>query len=333
MTLQLEARNRDRSNRSHFTNMKILVTGGAGFIGSHLVDRLVFDRTAEVSVLDNLSRGRIEHLVQSQHRVQFIQGDIRDRSLLRDTMTDADLVYHLAAQSNVLGAVRDVDYSFETNVVGTYEVLRAAAAAGVRRVIFSSSREVYGEPASLPVNETAPIAPKNAYGVSKAAGEMYCRLLADARLEVLVFRLANVYGPRDRDRVIPLFTEQALRGEPLTVFGNSKVLDFLWIGDLVDVLLQAQHCPCPDSPVNLGSGKGTNLIDLANRISTLTGGHSTVSVAAERQPEVGCYIADVTTARTLFQLHCPDDPIEHVPAIIEEIRREMPTPAFPERAS
>src|ERR1017187_2393667 len=305
--------------------MKTLVTGGAGFIGSHLVDRLLLEPTAEVSVLDNFSRGRIEHLAQCEHRVSVVRGDIRDRNLLQKTMRGVDLVYHLAAQSNVLGAVRDLDYSFETNVVGTYEVLRAAAAAGVRRLIFSSSREVYGEPASLPVPETATLAPKNAYGVSKAAGEMYCRLFAEAQLEVVVFRLANVYGPRDRDRVIPLFAEQALRAEPLTVFGSTKVLDFLWIGDLVDVLCQAAQCPCPDGPVNLGSGKGTNLVDLAKRISVVTGGRSTVSVAGERQPEVGHYVADVAVARRLFRLNCPEDPIEHVSEIVEHVRCEMRT--------
>ena len=303
--------------------MRILVTGGAGFIGSHLVDRLVLDQADEVSVLDNFSRGRIEHLAKSQHQVRIARGDIRDRALLDKEMSGVELVYHLAAQSNVLGAIRDLDYSFTTNVVGTYEVLRAAVAAGVRRVIFASSREVYGEPQSLPVPETAPNAPKNAYGVSKAAGEMYCRLYADAELEVIVFRLANVYGPRDRDRVIPLFAEQALTGEPLTVFGSGKILDFLWIGDLVEVLRHASQCPCLQGPVNLGSGKGTNIVDLAKRISTLTGGRSPVSVIEERQPEVGRFVADVAEAQRVFLLRRPEDPIEHVPAIVELMRSMM----------
>ena len=106
--------------------MRILVTGEAGFIGSHLVDRLVLDQADEVSVLDNFSRGRIEHLAKSQHQVRIARGDIRDRALLDKEMSGVELVYHLAAQSNVLGAIRDLDYSFTTNVVGTYEVLRAA---------------------------------------------------------------------------------------------------------------------------------------------------------------------------------------------------------------
>lgn len=302
--------------------MRILVTGGAGFIGSHLVDRLVFDQTGEVFVFDNFSRGRMDHLAHICHRISVVRGDIRDRILLRKAMSGVDLVYHLAAQSNVLGAVRGLDDSFETNVAGTYEVLKAAAAAGVKRVIFSSSREVYGEPVSLPVPENAPISPKNAYGVSKAAGEMYCRLFGSAGLEVIVLRLANVYGPRDRDRVIPLFTEKALVGEPLTVFGNGKILDFLWIENLVDVLRRASRCPCPNGPVNVGSGKGTRLVDLAKRICVLTGRGSTVQVAENRQPEVDRFVADVAAARELFDLQCPEDPVEHLPLIVEHLSRE-----------
>jgi UDP-glucose 4-epimerase len=312
--------------------MKILVTGGAGFIGSHLVDRLIQTNAGQVTVLDNLSRGREEHLALSQNKIEIVRGDIRDRTLLQSVMKGEDLVFHLAGQANVLGAVGDLDYSFETNVVGTYEVLRAAKAAGTKRVIFSSSREVYGEPTSLPVPETAPIAPKNAYGVSKTTGEMYCRLFADRGLEVIVFRLANVYGTRDRERVIPLFAEQSLAGKSLTVFGQNKILDFLWIEDLLDVLCKASTCPCPEGPVNVGSGKGVNLVDLAERISALTSNSSVVQVTEERAPEVGRYVADVGLARKLFDLHCPKDPIEHLPAVVNFIRSEMLEPATPKES-
>jgi UDP-glucose 4-epimerase len=303
--------------------MKILVTGGAGFIGSHLVDRLVQANAGQVTVLDNFSRGRKENLALSRNKIEIVRGDIRDRTLFRSVMKGVDIVFHLAAQANVLGAVRDLDYSFETNVSGTYEVLRAAQAAGAKRVVFSSSREVYGEPSSVPVPETAPIAPKNAYGVSKATGEMYCRLFEDSDMEVIIFRLANVYGTRDRERVIPLFVEQSLAGKSLTVFGRNKILDFLWIEDLLDVLCEASTCPCPAGPVNVGSGKGVNLVDLAERISAFTGNSSVVQVTEERAPEVGRYVADVGLARKLFNLHCPNDPIEHLPAVVNFIRSEM----------
>ena len=307
--------------------MKVLVTGGAGFIGSHLVDRLIQTNAGQVTVLDNFSRGREEHLALSRNKIEIVRGDIRDRTLLQSVMKGVDLVFHLAAQANVLGAVRDLDYSFETNVSGTYELLRAAEAAGTKRVIFSSSREVYGEPTSLPVPETAPIAPKNAYGVSKAAGEIYCRLFADKGMEVIIFRLANVYGTRDRDRVIPLFAEQSLVGKSLTVFGRNKILDFLWIGDLLDVLCKASICPCPEGAVNVGSGEGVNLVDLAERISALTGNRSVVQVTEERAPEVGRYVADVGLARKLYDLHCPEDAIEHLPAVVNFIRSEELAPA------
>jgi UDP-glucose 4-epimerase len=306
-----------------FTKMRILITGGAGFIGSHLVDRLVSNDAGEVIVLDNLSRGRLQNLSRSIDRIRLVTGDIRDRMLLKHCMQGVDLVYHLAAQSNVLNAVRDIDYSFETNVVGTFEVLKAAKETDVERLIFTSSREVYGEPLSLPVPETAPLSPRNAYGASKAAGEIYCRVFAGVGLEIVILRLANVYGPRDFDRVIPLFSQQAVNGETLNVFGTAKILDFLWIVDLIDVLCKAASRPCPETPVNVGSGKGTRLIDLAHRISLLVEGGSAVEVTDNRQPEVNRFIADVTRAQQLFDLACPDDPIEHLPRITQEFTRNI----------
>src|SRR5579875_503881 len=126
--------------------MKILVTGGAGFIGSHLVDRLVSEHAGDVVVLDNLSRGNLQNLSQSFDRIRFVTGDIRDPLVLSRCVAGIDVLYHLAAQSNVLDAVCDIDHSFQTNVSGTLQVLKAAKEAGVKRVIFTSSREVYGEP-------------------------------------------------------------------------------------------------------------------------------------------------------------------------------------------
>ena len=157
--------------------MHILVTGGAGFIGTHLVASLLAEGK-EVSVLDNLTRGRISNTGKG---FRFVQGDIRDRETVVKAMTGVDILFHLAAQSNVMGAVTDLDYSFTTNVFGTFEVLRAAKEAGVRRVVFTSSREVYGDAAVLPVSEDAPLHAKNAYGASKVAGELYCRVFGTER--------------------------------------------------------------------------------------------------------------------------------------------------------
>src|SRR5712691_4119163 len=128
-----------------------------------------------------------------------------------------------------MGAVRNVDYTFETNVVGTFNVLRGAVEQGVPRVLFASSREVYGEPISLPVDEESPLLAINSYGASKVAAEAYCRAFRrEYGLHTVILRLANVYGPRDHGRVIPLWLQQALAGEDLRVHGGKQVIDFLW---------------------------------------------------------------------------------------------------------
>src|SRR5207245_6973446 len=149
-----------------------------------------------------------------------------------------NVVCQLAAQSNVMGAVYDADYAFGSNVTGTFNVLRAAASAGVKRVVFTSSREVYGDPRQLPVRESCPIRPKNGYGASKAAGEVYCRAAANDGLETVILRVTNVYGTRDRDRVVPLFARSAGSGSPLTLYGGKQVLDFVWIDTVVDALVK-----------------------------------------------------------------------------------------------
>ena len=168
--------------------MRLLVTGGAGFIGSHLVDRLVAAGYGRITVLDNLRRGCIGNLAESRKRIRFLEGDIRDLDWVRRAMRGVGIVYHLAAQSNVLGARQDEDYSFTTNVAGTLNVLRAARDSGVKRLLFTSSREVYGDPESIPVPESAPLAPKNGYGASKMAGEAYCRAFQGQGMDICIVR-------------------------------------------------------------------------------------------------------------------------------------------------
>ncbi len=295
--------------------MKILVTGGAGFIGAHLV-AAALAAGDEVVALDNMRRGVRAKL---SDEARLVEGDIRDRDTVALAMRGVQRVYHLAAQSNVLGAVTDTDYSFTSNVVGTYNVLVAARDAGVERVIFTSSREVYGEVEQLPVAEDRPMDPKNAYGASKVAGEVYCRTFQNTYgLDVSVLRLANVYGSGDRDRVIPIWLDRARRGEGLEIYGGAQVLDLVTVALVVAALRRAAEVSLGGRVVNVGSGVGTPLRDLANRIARLPSREVGLRVLPARSIEVTRFIADVARMRDLLGLAPPADPLEGLAALWAE---------------
>ena len=306
--------------------MRVLVTGGTGFLGSHLVDALVAAGD-EVIVLDNLHRGSPANIDAHLRTgaVTFIEGDIRDYAAVLEAAAGAEVVYHLAAQSNVIGAIADTDYSFTSNVGGTYNVLKAAAASGVRRLVFASSREVYGEPDSIPVQESAPLTAKNPYGASKVAGEAYCRVWESTTgLECQILRFANIYGPRDRDRVIPIWLERATGGEPLELYGGEQVIDFVWVGKAVEALLAAAGIALT-GPINIGSGTGVTLPHLAQRLLEETGSLSKLEVFPARGVEVVRFVADIERMRRVLGVAPDVDPLAHVGACIGEYARSAAT--------
>jgi nucleoside-diphosphate-sugar epimerase len=305
--------------------MRVLVTGGAGFIGRHLVKALRDDGD-KVVVLDNLKRGDRTVIPED---VSFIEGDIRDYSTVRNAMSSCDIVYHLAAQSNVMGAVNDPDYSFTSNVVGTYYVLKSAAAVGINRIVFTSSREVYGEVEKLPVTEDQPTTPKNPYGASKVAGEAYCRVAhATNGIDVNVVRLANVYGVGDHDRVIPRWLNLAQRGEDLTLYGGEQILDFVPINLVIGALRKAGEISFHGAPVNVGSGQGVSLRTLAARIRELPDVHVDMRILPARSIEVTKFAADVTRMEEILGLTPPDDPLEDLPVLWTHTQSE-PQPSGP----
>jgi UDP-glucose 4-epimerase len=298
--------------------MRALVTGGAGFIGSHLVKRLLRAGTS-VTVLDNLRRGSKEALAGHPGDLTFIEGDIRDRGAVRDATQGADVVFHLAAQSSVMTADADTNYTLSTNVEGTRNVLEAAQAEQVRRFVFTSSREVYGDPTDLPVSETASLNPKNTYGVSKTKGEKLCREFEEGLgrgLEISILRLANVYGPGDRDRVLPIFLENAIHGRPLKLYGGQQMIDFVWIDVVVDALIRMANGPAIEGPINIGSGKGTTVAELARRVVAATGSTSTIEIAPAREIEVSRFIADIDKARQVLGTEPPADPLFRLAALV-----------------
>ncbi len=303
--------------------MKILVTGGAGFIGSHLVDRLVREQWGEIVVLDNLFRGKLENLAQhaDNAQVRFVNGDIREPAILREHMRGAEIVFHLAAQSNVMGAVTNVEYSFQTNVVGTFNVLSAAKTCGVRRVVFTSSREAYGEAQYLPVDEQHPLLSKNTYGASKLAGEAYARVFYNTfQLETAVLRLANAYGTRDFDRVIPIWLTRALHGLDLVVYGGQQLIDFVWIDHIVEALLRATQADIIGQPINIGSGIGTPILELADRIIRLVGTTAKLDRQPARAVEVAKFTAQVDLMREKLGIAPPADALFALPQMLDYYR-------------
>ena len=299
----------------------MLVTGGAGFIGSHLVDFLV-QHGANVTVIDDLSRARVEWLKSQRDNphVHFVQGSILDEDVLAAVMPGVAVVYHLAAIATVMTAVRDPERALSVNTVGTAKVALAAQRANVRRFVFTSSREVYGEPVALPVYEEDTLKPKNVYGASKAAAELYLNTLDQT--EIVTLRLTNVFGPGDSNRVIPIFLQNALQGLPLTLYGGEQLLDLIWIGDVVETLVKAGFSEVPAiGPINVGSRSQTSLQNLAGRIVSLVGGNSAIEIAPARGPEVDCFCAGITRAFQYFGLEPRDDPLEHLPEMLSEVAK------------
>ncbi len=293
-----------------FTAQTVAVTGAAGFIGSHLVDHLLTVRNVEVVAFDNLSTGRLENLAQQQRnpRLRFVEGDTRDASAVRAALKEATTVYHFATRSSVQAALDDAEGTILTNVLGTFNVLRAAAESGARRFIFASSCEVYGQPRVLPVEETHPLSPVNSYGASNVAAEAYCRSFR-RHLQMVILRLTNVYGQRDSGQVIPVWFERAAAGEPLQVRGGDQVGDFVWVGVVVQALVRAGGLEGESPPINVGSGTGTRMIDVAKRIGDFMGREPTLTLQPIQPGEVTRFVPSIDRMRHILGIEPPSDPL------------------------
>ena len=252
-------------------SLRILVTGGAGFIGSHLVDRLMKE-DYEVVVLDNFSAGKaenIQHHLDSQS-FDLVKGDIRNSEDVRKAVGDADVVFHLAAIVNVPLSIEDPLLVNDVNVRGTLNLLEASVKEDIQRFIYVSSCAVYGEARYLPINEEHPIMPLSPYGISKFTAEHHCKIFHKIHdLKTVCLRFFNVYGPRQSEGpysgVITQFVNRLKRGKPPIVYGDGEqTRDFVYVEDVVEasmLVLRCQHCA--GEVINIGAGKPTTINELS----------------------------------------------------------------------
>ena len=259
-----------------------LVTGGAGFIGSHLVDRLV-SMGRLVRVVDTFCTGRRDNLAAhaGAAEVEVIEADVRDREAMTGAMGGVDRVFHLAALADIVPSIEHPEAYFETNAEGTFSVLLAARAAGVRRFVYTASSSCYGIPQVYPTPETAPIHPRYPYALAKYLGECLVLHWAEVyRLPAVSVRLFNVYGPRSRTTgaygaVFGVFLAQLRAREPLTVVGDgTQTRDFTFVSDAVEAIVRVAGSERPGDLYNVGTGREVSV----NRLVELLGGGDVVHI-------------------------------------------------------
>jgi UDP-glucose 4-epimerase len=289
--------------------MRFLVTGGAGFIGSHLVERLLRDRHA-VRVLDDFSTGRRENLAfaPSTAALEVVEGDIRDARALRAAMAGIDGVFHEAALVSVPRSLEMPELSCDINAHGTARVLDAARQASTRRVIYASSAAVYGDTTTLPVSERAPVQPLSPYGLDKLyteqLGALYHALYG---METVPLRYFNVFGPRQDPSspysgVISIFVSRLLAGAPLTITGDGEqTRDFVYVADVVEANIRAMLGPyAGPAPLNVAGGGRTTLNRLAGILGEIVGVAPKITYAAARAGDIRHSEGDIATIRAVL---------------------------------
>ncbi len=284
-----------------------LVTGGGGFIGSHLLDRLL-DLGHHVRALDNFSTGRRDNLRRTLAHIELIEGDLRDPDTVRRAAQGAEIVLHQGALPSVPRSVNDPRTTNAVNVEGTLNVLLAAREVGVRRVVVASSSSVYGDTPTLPKVETMPPTPRSPYAISKLAAEQYtCTFAPLYGLETVALRYFNVFGPRQDPTsqysgVIALFCTAALQGRPYTLQGDGlQSRDFTYVENVVQANLLAASAPdVSGQAFNVACGERITLLDLIATLNQLVGRELPIEHSPARAGDVRHSLADIGKARNLL---------------------------------
>lgn len=274
--------------------MRALITGGAGFIGSHLARALC--REHGVVVLDDFSLG---NATIDSPNVETINASITDAAALQESLKGVDVVFHFAAVTGVPRSFKEPLFTMETNVLGTVKLLDAALARNVKRVVFASSASVYGDNPDNPKKELMPAQPKSPYAVSKLAGEGLCDSYRQKGLQAVSLRFFNVFGPGQKNGVVPAFVEAARQNKDFVVCGDGmQTRDFVFVDDVVKACTLAAEKGA--GVYNIGSGKATQVKELAEKIIALTGSESKLVFKPERAGDVKHSQADVSLAKKEF---------------------------------
>ena len=292
-------------NRHELKGKTILVTGGAGFVGSHIVDRLSPDNN--VIVLDNLFIGSMSNLEQSKDLITFVQGDILDESLVKSLVAESDFVFHLAAHVGNIRSLQDPYFDMEVNIKGMINLLQACRDSNVKRLVYSSSGAIFGEAIHLPIDEEHPLNPESPYAVSKLAAEKYCFAFYKVYgIPTTSVRYFNIYGPRqdtsEYANAISIFLDKIRQGEPLTIFGDGEqTRDFIFIQDVVTANILAATEPAAEGEIfNIATGQATSINQLIEIIREVSGKEIQTIYSAPRAGEVRHSRANIGKAEKLL---------------------------------
>ncbi|MFX0205828.1 MAG: NAD-dependent epimerase/dehydratase family protein [Candidatus Hodarchaeota archaeon] len=254
--------------------MKCLVTGGAGFIGSHLIERLLLDKHSVVCV-DDFSTGSRKNLANVESEIEIVEGDVRENDIISEATKDIDCVFHLAAQISVSRSVREPQFDASVNILGMITLLEAIKKNSVKFIYISTGGAIYGEPASIPASESTLEEPISPYGLSKLVGEKYLEWFhREYGLPYIIIRPANIYGPRQdplgEAGVISIFLGRIQNNEPLEIFGDgTDTRDYVYVKDIAEICINAMYSSSIDT-FNAGTGNQTNLLELIDVIEQVT---------------------------------------------------------------
>ena len=292
----------------HINELKgknILVTGGAGFVGSHIVDRLSPEN--KVTVLDNLFTGSLSNLEKSKDRIAFIKGDILDKSLVSNIVADVEFIFHLAAHVGNIRSLQDPYFDMDVNIRGMLNLLEACRDSKVKRLVYSSSGAIFGEAKYLPIDEEHPLHPESPYAVSKMAAEKYAFAFYKVYgVPTTSVRYFNIYGPRqdtsEYANAISIFLSRVKDGKSLTIFGDGKqTRDFIFIEDVVTANILAATQPAAVGEIfNIATGRATSINQITDIIKQISGRESPIIYADPRAGEVRHSRANIEKAQKLL---------------------------------